>query len=59
MQHQRHNADTSVVRKLRKSMTDAERVLWAMLRGRRVRHWKFRRQHRVERYVLDFYSPEF
>jgi very-short-patch-repair endonuclease len=57
MRFQIHNADLRIARDLRKGMTDAERVVWAMLRARRLRHWKFRRQYRVERYVLDFYAP--
>ncbi|HEY3520169.1 MAG TPA: DUF559 domain-containing protein [Rhodanobacteraceae bacterium] len=35
-------------------MTDAERVLWRHLRGRRFEHWKFRRQHQLSIYIVDF-----
>jgi very-short-patch-repair endonuclease len=41
-------------RALRVSMTDAERRLWACLRGRRLVGYKFRRQHPLGRYILDF-----
>ncbi len=41
-------------RRLRQTMTDAERRLWAALRGRRLGGWKFRRQHPVDPYILDF-----
>lgn len=41
-------------RYLRKNMTDAERRLWTMLRARTLDGWKFRRQHPVGPYVLDF-----
>jgi very-short-patch-repair endonuclease len=44
--------------KLRKHSTRAERALWRMLR-RSALDLKFRRQHSVGRYVLDFYCPEF
>jgi len=39
---------------LRKQLTDAERRLWYLLRGRRLKGWKFRRQHPVGPYVADF-----
>ena len=35
-------------------MTDAERRLWSALRGRRLGDYKFRRQHPVGPYILDF-----
>ena len=41
-------------RALRVTMTDAERRLWACLRGRRLVGYKFRRQHPLGRYILDF-----
>ncbi len=45
-------------RRLRQDATDAERALWRGLRGRRLDGLKFRRQHVVGRYVLDFYCHE-
>jgi very-short-patch-repair endonuclease len=44
-------------RELRRESTDAELAVWWMLRSR---HFgvKFRRQHSVDRYVLDFYCVE-
>ena len=41
-------------RQLRIDMTDAERRLWAALRGRRLSGYKFRRQHPLGPYILDF-----
>ena len=35
-------------------MTDAERRLWSLLRDRRLNGHKFRRQHPLGPYVLDF-----
>ena len=46
-------------RRLRKEATDAERALWRGLRGRRLAGLKFRRQHVVGRYILDFYCHEY
>ncbi|WP_457673787.1 DUF559 domain-containing protein [Thiolapillus sp.] len=45
-------------RNLRKNQTDAEQFLWQLLRGRRFLGLKFRRQHPVKPYVLDFYCHE-
>jgi very-short-patch-repair endonuclease len=41
-------------RALRVAMTDAERRLWACLRGRPLVSYKFRRQHPIGRYIVDF-----
>ena len=41
-------------RALRRDMTDAERRLWAALRHRRLRHLKFRRQHPLGPFIVDF-----
>ena len=41
-------------RELRSGMTDAERLLCYHLRGRRLSGWKFRRQHEIDRYIVDF-----
>lgn len=41
-------------RNLRKSQTSAEDLLWSELRGRREDKLKFRRQHPVPPYILDF-----
>ena len=39
-------------------MTDAERHLWQRLRGCQVEGYKFRRQHPLGHYVLDFVCLE-
>ena len=39
-------------------MTDAEALMWKMLRSRRIADVKFRRQHPIGRYILDFYCHE-
>ncbi len=45
-------------RTLRNNMTDAERRLWGVLRGKQFDGYKFRRQHPFDRYVLDFVCLE-
>ena len=41
-------------RKLRKGMTDAERALWRLLRGRQLEGHRFRRQEPIDHYIVDF-----
>lgn len=45
-------------REMRGRMTDAEALLWMLLRNRRIAGAKFRRQHPVGRYILDYYCIE-
>jgi very-short-patch-repair endonuclease len=45
-------------RELRKKQTDAENLLWQILRGRRFCGFKFRRQCPMHGYILDFYCHE-
>lgn len=46
-----------VAHALRRAPTAAEAVLWSALQGRRLRGLKFRFQHPVGTFVLDFYCP--
>ncbi len=39
---------------LRTNQTDAESRLWYHLRDRRFYGWKFRRQHMLQNYIVDF-----
>jgi very-short-patch-repair endonuclease len=43
---------------LRRALTPAEAVLWRGLQRSQVNGKKFRRQHSVGNYILDFYCPE-
>ena len=43
---------------MRRDSTDTERILWARLRRRTLDGIKFRRQHPLGPYVLDFYCEE-
>ncbi len=45
-------------RRLRRDATDAERTLWRRLRRKQLDGLKFRRQHIIGRFVLDFYCHE-
>ncbi|OGW33407.1 MAG: cytosine methyltransferase [Nitrospirae bacterium GWC2_42_7] len=44
-------------KKLRNSLTPAEAKLWTLLKDSKLENRKFRRQHSVGPYVLDFYCP--
>lgn len=44
-------------RNLRKTMTPAERLLWRKIR-RKIIDFRFRKQHPVGTFILDFYCPE-
>jgi very-short-patch-repair endonuclease len=47
-------ANIALARRLRHRMTDAERLLWRHLRSRHFQQWKFRRQHPLSNYIVDF-----
>ena len=40
---------------LRKEITEAEKKFWKLVRGKKYNSIKFRRQHPVGSFVLDFY----
>ncbi|MGY3040271.1 very-short-patch-repair endonuclease [Rhodanobacter sp. TND4EL1] len=48
----RQNVDRA--RDLRQAMTDAEQKLWYRLRNRQLCGHKFRRQHEIDHYIVDF-----
>ena len=45
-------------RELRQNATDAEMLLWQILKNRGLHDAKFRRQHPVAGFILDFYCSE-
>ena len=45
-------------RDLRRKATDAEARLWSHLRARQLSGFKFRRQHPIGSYIVDFYCHE-
>src|SRR5688572_9508506 len=42
-------------RSLRREMTPAEKKLWLHLRGAQLDGLRFRRQHRIGEFIVDFY----
>ncbi|MBT3393437.1 MAG: endonuclease domain-containing protein [Elusimicrobiaceae bacterium] len=45
-------------RNLRKTSTNAENVLWFLLKNRQIKNYKFRRQHPIKKYIVDFVCIE-
>jgi very-short-patch-repair endonuclease len=45
-------------REMRNEPTDAEAVLWNILRGKKLEGMRFRRQHPIENYIVDFICLE-
>ena len=43
---------------LRENKTTAEKILWSQLKGKQMNGLKFRRQHGVGPYIVDFYQPD-
>jgi very-short-patch-repair endonuclease len=48
----------TIRKKLRNNLTPAEAKLWTNIQNRKLNGIKFRRQHGIDNYVLDFYCPE-
>jgi len=53
-----HHIKKLFTRRLRKESTPEEVTVWAALRNRNFRGLKFRRQHVIEGFVVDFYCHE-
>lgn len=43
---------------MRHSSTNAEQLMWQLLRAKRFMNLKFRRQHVITSYIVDFYCHE-
>ena len=47
-----------LARKFRKEQTEPETILWEQLRNRKLHGLKFKRQHRIGHFIVDFYCSE-
>ena len=54
-----HDEIIAFARKLRKEQTNGEKFVRELLRDRRYRNMKWRRQHPVGKYIADFYCEEY
>ncbi|MEG2358674.1 endonuclease domain-containing protein [Acinetobacter sp.] len=43
---------------MRHTATDAENLMWKLIRAKRFMNLKFRRQHVIAPYIVDFYCHE-
>ncbi|MEO8611553.1 MAG: endonuclease domain-containing protein [Chloroflexota bacterium] len=48
-----------LARQMRHAPTPAEKHLWGRLRNRQLGGAKFRRQHVIDRFIVDFYCQEY
>lgn len=54
-----NTAENKLERKtLRNNTTEAERSLWQFIKNKQVEGLKFRRQHGIGNYIMDFYCPK-
>ncbi|MFI5384261.1 MAG: endonuclease domain-containing protein [Methanosarcina thermophila] len=44
-------------KELRENLTPAEAALWNVLKSSQFKNRKFRRQHSIGKYIVDFYCP--
>ena len=51
-------SEQSKRRELRFDETLAEKTVWLYIRKRQVEDIRFLRQYSIDKYILDFYSPE-
>jgi very-short-patch-repair endonuclease len=54
----REGQKRDVARTLRRNATDVERIMWRLLRDRRLNRVKFRRQVPIGPYIADFASVQ-
>ena len=47
-----------MAQRLRKEMTDSERMLWSRLRGKQILDVQFYRQKPIGKYIVDFYASK-
>ena|SRR6056297_674645 len=47
-----------LARDLRQNLTQSEKLIWEMIRNKQLDGYRFRCQHPIYRYVLDFYCHE-
>jgi very-short-patch-repair endonuclease len=57
-QHRIYPPLLTAARELRQPQTPAEQKLWSRLRDRQLDGFKIRRQHPIDRFIVDFYCAE-
>jgi very-short-patch-repair endonuclease len=46
-------------KRLRVNLTDAEAFFWNQIKTRKFHNLKFRRQHSIKNYIVDYYCAEY
>ena len=62
MMHKKINSPQYIIKlaqEMRRNLTPCEEILWDALKEKKLNECKFRRQHPVNRYILDFYCHEY
>ena len=54
----RNKTLTAFAKQNRQNQTEQERKIWRLLRAKRFSGYKFRRQHKIGRYIVDFVCKE-
>ena len=47
-----------LAKELRKTQTEAEKILWLKLNKNQISGLHFRRQHPINKFIVDFYCPK-
>jgi poly(A) polymerase len=47
-----------LAQEMRRKPTKGEEILWQRIRNRQIDGFRFRRQHAIGRFIVDFYCPE-
>jgi very-short-patch-repair endonuclease len=53
-----YDAIKLLAQQMRKEPTPAEAHLWKHIRNKQLLGYKFRRQHSIDRFIVDFYCPD-
>jgi very-short-patch-repair endonuclease len=48
----------AAARRLRQTLTPAEQILWQAIQKKQLGGLRFRRQHPISTFIVDFYCPE-
>ena len=55
---EKENPYKTLRQNLRTTLTPAEAKLWQHIKSRQLEGYKWRRQHPIGKYILDFYCPK-
>ncbi len=51
---EKENRSRTLAKRLRRNLTSAEAILWTILKGKKLNGYKFRKQHPIGSYIVDF-----